>query len=88
MKRFQSFRHTLKWAAMTLAWAILAGAAWAGQPPQSPLQTTGDATAWTLPYAIVMLGIVLGLLVVLRPSHRRERERPEEYVERNILQQD
>jgi hypothetical protein len=88
MKRFHSLWRAVTWALVTMAWTLAAGTAWAGAPPQTPMEATGSVTAWTLPYAIVMLGIGLGLLVVLRPSHRRERERPEEYVERNILQQD
>ena len=43
---------------------------------KEPLDT---ASNYTLPYALVIMTIALGLLVVLHGSSRREREKPEEY---------
>jgi uncharacterized membrane protein YgdD (TMEM256/DUF423 family) len=40
---------------------------------------------YTFAYALVVLGIVLGLLCVLRPSGRRHETGPEQYVSKNIL---
>ncbi len=39
---------------------------------------------FVLSYALVMAGIALGLLVVCRPSLRRDRARPEQYEESNV----
>ena len=36
---------------------------------------------WVMPYALVLMGIGLGLLVVLRSSRRRDRAKPEQYAE-------
>ena len=36
-------------------------------------------SVYALPYALVILAVLLGLLVVLRASNRRDREKPEEY---------
>jgi hypothetical protein len=40
----------------------------------------GNSAAYTLPYFLVALAIGLGIYVLCRPSHRRERARPEEYT--------
>ena len=53
-----------------------------GAPPTAPAESGAD---FTLPYALVILGIGLGLLIVLHPTHRREREKPEQYQEKKVM---
>lgn len=59
------------WAASALAQE---GAA-AGPPPDA------EPPGYSLPYGVVMMGIVLGLLFVLNTSRRRDRAKPEVYGE-------
>jgi hypothetical protein len=40
---------------------------------------------YTFAYFVVLLGVVLGLLCVLRPSGRRHEAGPEMYVLKNLL---
>lgn len=56
-----------------VAWAYLFGTAWAQGEEEA------GAADYALPYALVVLAIGLGLLVVCRESNRRERARPEQY---------
>ena len=46
---------------------------------QPPANKSAEGGSYVLPYAIVIFGIALGLLFVLRSSHRRERAKPEQY---------
>ncbi|MGD0900527.1 MAG: hypothetical protein ABR915_22060 [Thermoguttaceae bacterium] len=69
--------------------AVLFVAAWAGglscalaQPPASPQKTSYD---YSFAYGLVILGVMLGLLCVLRPSGRRREAKPQQYVSKNIL---
>jgi hypothetical protein len=59
-------------------WAALGGTALAEGDKGGP-------TSWTFPYALVMLFIGLGLLMVLNPTRRRQREKPEQYVGKKTL---
>jgi hypothetical protein len=68
------------------AWVAGAGFAWA-QDKGGAAQESGGVD-YTLAYALVILGVVLGLLFVLRSSNRRERERPAGYVEKNLLKEE
>ena len=65
-------------------WAGLATAAWA--------QGTGSdeegGGSYLLSYALVILAVGLGLLVVCKSSGRRDREKPEQYGERKKLLDD
>jgi hypothetical protein len=65
--------YLVLWTAVV--WLAVYGVAWA--------QEAGGASAsprdFLLPYALVFLAIILGLLIVCSPSRRRERERPEQY---------
>lgn len=54
----------------------------AAKPPEN------DGGSYVLSYALVLLGIGLGLLLVCRPSHRRDRARPEVYDESKALIKD
>jgi hypothetical protein len=55
--------------------------------PNAPATTGGGGggTEYVLPYMVVILALVLGLMVVARGSNRRDRERPAGYVEKKVM---
>jgi hypothetical protein len=61
-------------------WAAATSTAWA-QTITTDSASQGGAP-YALPYGIVILSIALGLFVVLHPSRRRERAKPETYADR------
>jgi|WetSurMetagenome_2_1015567.scaffolds.fasta_scaffold1105986_1 hypothetical protein len=61
------------------SWLAAHGTALAQQPPEKPAEAPGGS--YVASYAIVILAIALGLLVVCRPSRRRDRAKPEVYDE-------
>jgi hypothetical protein len=71
----------------TTIWLITAGLALAqpNQPASSGGGGGGDSMAYVLPYMVVILALVLGMLVVARSSSRREREKPAGYVEKKVM---
>jgi hypothetical protein len=60
-------------------WAALVGSALAGEPTKD--KEAAGASVWALPYMLVVLVLALGLLTVLKPTRRRERDKPEQYGE-------
>lgn len=54
--------------------------------PNTPATSggSGSGTEYVLPYMVVILSLVLGLMVVARGSNRRDRERPAGYVEKKL----
>jgi hypothetical protein len=68
-------------------WGSLLAAA-SAQRSLPTTEETSPGTDYTLPYALVLLCIFLGLFVVLRSSHRRERAKPQGYEEKKILIED
>jgi hypothetical protein len=68
-------------AGSTAVWAAGVSSALA-QPAAVPEKSAYD---YTFAYALVVLGVVLGLLCVLRPSGRHHETGPEQYVSKNIL---
>jgi hypothetical protein len=66
-----------------------AAAVWAAGVSPALAQSAGAAESaaydYTFAYFLVLLGVVLGLLCVLRPSGRRHEAGPEMYVSKNIL---
>jgi heme/copper-type cytochrome/quinol oxidase subunit 2 len=68
------------WLATGPAWAVIVG-----KPPVKAVKEedsgmTGSG-AYVFAYMLFILGIVLGLMVVCRSANRRDRARPEDYVE-------
>jgi SNF family Na+-dependent transporter len=71
------------------AWLLRAGfataMAWLGPVAVTVAQAAEEESEgggdYALPYALVILGIGLGLLVVCRESGRRDRAKPEQYGE-------
>jgi len=62
-----------------VGWLAVHGAALAAQPAATKEDNGGGS--YVLPYAIVLLGVGLGMLFVCRSSNRRERAKPEQYEE-------
>jgi len=67
---------------LAVVWACWLG--WAA--PALAKRSTEDAapakstvTPWVLPYALVILGIALGMLVICRSSRRSDRAKPKGY---------
>ena len=88
MNLLRSIFRTLKRVFPALAvWALVCELALADRTLDIP-QQGGSATDYTVPYALFMAGVALGLFVVLRASGRRERERPQQYVEKNVLKEE
>jgi hypothetical protein len=59
--------------------ALLTTAAWVGPQAAAWAAATGEkpTTTYIMPYAVVILGVGLGLLVLLQPNRRRDRPRSE-----------
>ena len=72
------------WPAMKVL--LLAALGWATAHAAAVAKDAEPAEAdkggtWVLSYALVLLGIGLGMLIMLRSSRRRERAKPEQYAE-------
>jgi hypothetical protein len=63
-------------------WLAAQGAALAQEAAKQPENAGGS---YVFSYALVILGVGLGLLLVCRPSHRRDRAKPEVYDESKAL---
>jgi hypothetical protein len=88
MTHRRSIWRLLKSAALVVGcWAALYGTALAETTLEKPGEG-GKITDYTTSYALVILGIGLGLLFVLHGSTRRERERPEGYVAKEIMKEE
>ena len=70
-------------SAMAVWFAATTHALAAETPAAAPPE--GGLSDYMLSYLVVILGIVLGLLVIAKPSNRRDRERPAGYVEKHVM---
>jgi hypothetical protein len=69
-------------------WLAVHGTVLAQQPPnKADSGGGGGGGVYVASYAIVILGIALGLLLVCRPSRRRDRAKPEQYDEKGLLKE-
>ncbi|MGA2621027.1 MAG: hypothetical protein ABSF26_25670 [Thermoguttaceae bacterium] len=87
MDLFRRIGRVLERIGLTLAcWAAAGGYA----PAQLPEPPRNQSSLFEYPvaYFFVALGMALGMLILLRPNNRRERDRPAQYVEKNILTKD
>ncbi len=72
---------TALWLAAAL-WLAVQGAALAAAKTESEERAAGGGGAsWLVSYALLILLMALGVFVVLKPSGRRERAKPEQYGE-------
>ena len=79
------------WRKAAAGLALLVGllattAAWAQMPKPGPKEDTSmtGSGAYVWGYMLLILGLALGLMVVCRSANRRDRARPEDYVESGI----
>ncbi len=61
---------------VAVCWLMGGAQAWAQQG--SPTVGGRGASPWVLPYALVILGLGLGLLILCKPSKRREKAKVEQ----------
>ncbi len=75
-------RNCAVWLTGLAAWAI-PGIAWAQQADQAGQAAEGgSAPSFAVPYFVVLFGAILGLMVTLNPSKRRDRPRQEQFGEK------
>jgi len=68
VNRFRSIWRTLIFlSAVVSCWSVTALVAWAKAQPEAAAPKTKN---WVLGYALVVLGIALGLVVICRPGRR------------------
>ena len=71
MRAFQSIWRRGKVAAMgLLGWLIASSPVWAAAAPKQEAPASGGS--WVEAYAVVLLGITLGMLALCHSSRRRE----------------
>jgi heme/copper-type cytochrome/quinol oxidase subunit 2 len=71
-------------AAVVACWLALYGTTLAREAKQA--EEKHGVGSWVPSYALVLLGIVLGLLGVCLTSRRRERDKPESYAQTKLVQ--
>jgi len=83
MNSFRAIGRALRTvAAAAICWMAVYGIALAQGPDEA---REAEGGVWTLPYALVLFGIGLGMLFVCRSSRRRERDKPEKFGEDKIV---
>ena len=60
-------------------WLLASGTAWAQSSGGKDSGGGGGGASYVLPYALVIFCIALGVFLVIHPSKRRERAKPEAY---------
>jgi hypothetical protein len=68
----------------TVGWLAFCGVAVA-QPKPAPVGPSINSSVYVMAYGLVIFGVGLGMLLVCRPSSRRERVRPEQYDESRAI---
>ena len=72
------WRRLSVWVLLALCWTVMHGTVWAAQPGKEEERPV----PYVLPYALVIFGIGLGLVVLLNPSRRRDKARIDPLEER------
>jgi hypothetical protein len=84
MTRIKSIWRTGNLVLITLVgWLVAHGVALAQRGAAGAAETPtpgGGPSSYMLPYMITVVFIGLGIFVICRPTHRRDRARPEEYT--------
>ena len=84
MNRAIAIWYKIKLLAVTAGlWLAVDGVALAQRAVKQAADSGGQAShkTWVLPYALIMLCIGLGMLVVCRSSRRSDRAKPKQYGE-------
>jgi len=85
MNRLRSIWQVLKvLVAAAAGWVAVHGVALAKETKEAE---GDDGGLWVASYALVLVVVGLGMLVVLRSARRRDRARPEQYGEKKALDQ-
>ena len=80
MNQLNLIWHKVKIVALFLAfWLALQAEILAAPAKKAAAGGGEDAQPWVLPYALVIMAIGLGMLVVCRSSRRSDRAKPKEY---------
>jgi hypothetical protein len=81
MKLLQRVWHGVKTAGFASAcWLTVCGVAVAEEQKKEE----GSGGDYVLMYFLVILGVALGMLLICRPSRRRDRARPEQFAESKV----
>jgi hypothetical protein len=84
MTTLRSIRRTLTALLLAAAyWLAVEGIASAAgaSKTESAEPASGGGAGWVVSYALLVLLVALGVFVVLKPSGRRDRAKPEQYGE-------
>ncbi|NQU20650.1 MAG: hypothetical protein HQ567_05155 [Candidatus Nealsonbacteria bacterium] len=80
MPRLYPIAKKIKLAALAVVcWLAVYAPALAQAKPEE--EEEGGSGNWMMSYGLVLLGIVLGMLVVCRSSHRRDRAQQEMFAD-------
>ena len=71
------WRRLSVWVLLALWWAAMHGTAWAAQGKEEE-----KPAPYVMSYALVILCVGLGLVILLNPSHRRDKARVDPMEER------
>ena len=89
MKYLRIIGGAMKWTALAAwVWTVACNPVLAQAPAPGTPAAADSSNNYALPYALVIMVVALGMLVVLRGSIRRERERPAEYQSKDMLSRD
>lgn len=79
MPRLYPIAKKIKLAAMAVVcWLAVYAPVMAQAKPEEKEEGSGT---WVMSYGLVLLGIVLGMLIVCRSSHRRQRAQQEMFAD-------
>jgi len=89
MNRPDPFRRKLNLLALAaVGWMAIHVAALAQAAEPAEEAGGGGGGPWLMPYALVVLGIGLGMLFVCRSAKRRARAKPEEYKSAGLIHEE
>ena len=73
---FQKVKNT---ALFLVFWCAIQAEIFAAPAKKAAAEGQSSSQSWVAPYALVLMAIGLGMLVVCRTSNRAERAKPKEY---------
>lgn len=79
MKHLQSFLRAARRVLPALIYGLAVQGTAFARPPQPKQPASNPGGSYVFSYAIVLLAVAVGLMLAFRPSHRRDRARPEQY---------
>lgn len=79
MNRFDQIWQKIKTVALLLAFWLAMQAEVLAAPAKKTGNDSVGSQSWVAPYALAMMAIGLGMLVVCRSTRRADRAKPKEY---------